>query len=63
MRETCRDAMRYIVDRLRQMLEEVDGFLASGNDLAALGTLIGFSELAEDPKAAQRLLQSQRGSR
>jgi hypothetical protein len=55
--------MRYIVDRLRQMLEEVDGFLASGNDLAALGTLIGFSKLAEDPKAAQRLLQSQRDSR
>jgi phosphoenolpyruvate carboxylase len=63
MRETCREAMRYTVDRLRQMLEEVDGYLASGNDLAALGTLIGFSELAEDLKAAQRLLQSQRGRR
>jgi hypothetical protein len=63
MRETCREAMRYTVDCLRQLLEEVDGYPASGNDLAALGTFIGFSEHAEDLKAAQRLLQSHRGSR
>lgn len=52
------DAACHSIDRLQTILNEAQGYLITGNNLAAWGTLVLFDEAAEDLKAAFRLYRS-----
>lgn len=52
------DAARHSIDQLQTILNEAQGYLITGNNLAAWGTLVLFDEAAEDLKAAIRLYRS-----
>lgn len=52
------DAARHSIDQLQTILSEAQGYLMSGENLAAWGTLLMFEEAAEDLKAAIRLYRS-----
>ncbi len=59
--ETAKNAARTIalasIEKLRDQLAEVAGYLEQGEFLAALGTLQGFEEETKNVLAAERLLR------
>ena len=54
-RQIAADAALHAIDRLQAILNEAQGYLMSGENLAAWGTLLMFEDAAEDLKAAIRL--------
>lgn len=55
IRQACQQALKFTAERLLTMLDDVCQYIEDDNDLAALGALTQFADLAEDLKAAQRL--------
>jgi hypothetical protein len=58
--EPFRAVFDLALDRLILTLKEAQGFLDSGNDLAAIGTLHNLDELHGDVEAALRLFRNRR---
>ena len=58
--ETFRRAFDVALDNLIVRLKEAQDYLGSGNDLAAIGTLIDIDERFGDFKAALRLFIASR---
>jgi len=58
--EPFRAVLDLALDQLIVRLTEAQGYLAQGNDAAAIGTLLGVEELHSDMQAAFRLFKSRR---
>jgi hypothetical protein len=56
--QAAADAARHAIGRLQDILDQAAGYLITGNNLAAWGTLVLFDEAAEDLKAACRLFRA-----
>ena len=58
IRAAARQMARHAIDELATLLKEADGYLDTGNDMAAWGTLLMFDDAASDLKAAMQLHRS-----